>query len=177
MVTKHARYAKRGVKNKVNGSAFDQVERLLKDAAVTYQIHSHIPVSTIDDARQKVPHLTHNLLKTVVFQIKNNGWILAAVDSLARIHYKHLADAVGVNRTDLRSVPADLIQEVTGFELGGVGPFPIRDDLQVVIDENLRGVENVYCGSGRCDRTVEIALQDLIELGHATVYSISKSEE
>lgn len=148
---------------------------MLKVAEVTYQIHSHVPVSTIDDAQQKVPHLTHNLLKTVVFQIKNKGWILASVDSQARIHYKHLADAVGVRRTDLRSVPADLIHEATGFEVGGVGPFPVKDDLRIVIDEELRGVGNVYCGSGRCDRTVEIALQDLIELSDATVYPISKS--
>lgn len=157
-------------------AVFDQVEQLLKGAAVEYHIHQHIPVTTIEDAQQKVPHLTHDLLKTVVFEIKNNGWILASVDSQSRIHYKHLADAIGVRRTDLRSVPAGLIQEKTGFELGGVGPFPVRDDLQIVIDKNLQGVEKVFCGSGRCDRTIEIDLKDLIEVSHAIVYSISKSD-
>ncbi len=156
---------------------FDQVEQLLKGSAVDYQIHNHVPVTTIEDAQQKVPHLTQNLLKTVVFQIKDRGWVLASVDRNARIHYKYLADALGVKRTDLRSVPGQMIFEVTGFELGGVGPFPVRDDFRIVIDKNLQGSGKVFCGSGLCDRTVEIGLDDLIKLSHAIVYSISKSEE
>ncbi len=153
---------------------FEQIEGLLKAANITYSIHDHEPVTTIDDAEQKVPHLTQNLLKTVVFQIKDGGWILAAVSRRARIDYKQLADGLGLNRKDLRSVSPESIQASIGFEVGGVGPFPVREDITVVIDEKLQETGQVLCGGGRCDRSVEISLDDLKQVSQAQVFPISK---
>jgi len=52
----------------------------------------------VEEAFAKAPRLTQNLLKIVVFRIKAGDWILATVAGNVRIHYKKLADAMGVNR-------------------------------------------------------------------------------
>jgi Cys-tRNA(Pro)/Cys-tRNA(Cys) deacylase len=99
-------------------------------------------------------------------------WVLAAVRGPDRIHYKALADALGVRRTDLRAIGPEEVELGLGFEVGGVGPFPIRPDLRVLFDLGVAQLERVVCGSGRNTVTVEIAAQDLIALGDGAVVSL-----
>jgi Cys-tRNA(Pro)/Cys-tRNA(Cys) deacylase len=147
---------------------------LLEESGASYCIHRHEPVTSIAEAHRTVPHLTHNLLKTVVFRIKNANWILAAVNGKTRIHYKKLADAVGVKRRELRSISPGQVESELGFEIGGVGPFPIRTDVRVVFDESVGQTGSVFCGSGRNTRTVEMDVADLIALAGGRIHSLCK---
>ncbi len=151
------------------------VIEMLEGSGAAYRIHHHTAVTTIAEAHRKVPHLTRNLLKTVAFKIKDTAWILAAVDSRERIDYKRLADAVGVNRRALRSIAPDQVESELGFAVGGVGPFPVRDDIRVVFDEAIQPSTLVFCGSGLNTRTVEIKAADLIAISGGKVYPISKA--
>lgn len=154
--------------------AYDKILHLLKTSEAEYRLHEHIPIQTIDEALEKAPHLTKNLLKTVVFRIKDGGWILAAVGGTDRIHYKRLGECFGVNRRALRSVSPEEVQSDLGFEVGGVGPFPVARDVQVVVDEKLKNLGRIFCGSGLNTKTVEIRAADLIRLSGARVYPVTK---
>ncbi len=154
---------------------YQTVIDMLAASGAAYTIHRHTPVTTIEEARAKVPHLTRNLLKTVVFRIKAGDWILAAVNGACRIHYKKLAAAVGVNRSALLSIaPADVASQL-GFEIGGVGPFPVRADIRVVFDDQLPPLGTIFCGSGSNTRTVEMPMVDLLAVARGTVAPILKS--
>ena len=145
---------------------------MLEASGVPYRLHTHPPVTTVDEAFVKAPHLTHNLLKTVVFRIKDDDWILAAVTGDVRIHYKKLADALSVKRKALRSIAPGEVESELGFQIGGVGPFPVRSDVRTVFDANLERLGCVFCGSGRNTETVEIGIDDLIRLSRGCVYPI-----
>ncbi len=145
---------------------------MLERSGAAYRLHSHPPVTTVEEAFVKAPRLTHNLLKTVVFRIKAGDWILAAVAGSVRIHYKKLADAVGVNRKELRSIAPAAVEFELGFPIGGVGPFPVRADIRVVFDAGLEQLGTVFCGSGRNTETVEMDIGDLIRLSRGIVYPI-----
>jgi Cys-tRNA(Pro)/Cys-tRNA(Cys) deacylase len=153
---------------------YTQVIAMLEASGFPYTVHQHTPVTTVDEAHQEVPHLTRNLLKTVVFRIKDAHWILAAVTGNVRIHYKKLADALDVKRKDLRSISPEQVETELGFEIGGVGPFPVREDIRVVFDQTLAPLGNVFCGSGRNTRTIEIRIADLIQLSRGRVFPIIK---
>jgi len=159
--------------NEKNG-AYQKVIDHLQSSGVEYIVHHHPPVCTIDDAHERVPHLTNNLLKTVVFKIKNGAWVLAAVNGVDRIDYKKLSLALQVNRRALRPIPAEQVEYELGFEVGGVGPFPVADNVRVVIDETLAGIGNVFCGAGIRTRTVEIDLDLLVDIARAVVAPISR---
>lgn len=154
---------------------YDKVVQMLDDSGALYRLHDHMPVCTIDDAREKVPHLTRNLLKTIVFRIKSDGWVLASVDGARRIDYRKLAEALGVSRRALRSISPEEVASELGFQVGGVGPFPVRDDVSVIVDTAVTGNGGVFCGSGRNTRTVEIDLAALITLTGARVCPISRN--
>ena len=154
-----------------------KILRMLNESGARFRLHRHPPVTTIEEAREKVPHLTRNLLKTVVFKVKDGDWILAAVNGSDRIHYRLLGDAFGVKRTSLRSVPPERVSADLGFEVGGVGPFPVQSDVKVVFDQALRGIETVFCGSGINTETVEIGLPDLIRITGGEVHPICRAPE
>ncbi len=153
---------------------YKRVIQLLERSGKAFRVHTHPSVTTIEEARRKVPHLTRNLLKTVVFKIKDANWILAAVSGNDRIHYKKLADALAIKRTQLRSIAPDQVESELGFDVGGVGPFPVRNDIHVVFDSRVAQLGRVFCGSGNNTHTVEIEIADLIEIAGGRVYPIGK---
>lgn len=155
-------------------TAYARVMEMLREAGVSFTVHEHPPVRTIEEAHRRARHLTHHLLKTVVFKIKDGPWILAAVEGSARIDYRGLASAFGVKRTDLRTVSPDEVEGALGFEVGGVGPFAIREDVQVVLDDSLARLGFVFCGSGRNTRTIEMAAGDLAALPRARLAPIAR---
>lgn len=154
--------------------AYDKVLAMLAESGAAYRFHDHVPIRTIDEAHEKAPHLTVNLLKTVVFRIRDGGWALAAVGGGDRIHYKKLGDALGVNRRDLRSASPEEVRSSLGFEVGGVGPFPVAEDVRVVIDRGLQDLGVIHCGSGLNTRTVEMELLELVGLSGAVFRPIVK---
>ena len=154
---------------------YPSVIAMLEHSGYPFRVHAHPPVTTLEEARRRVPHLTRHLLKTVAFRIKAADWILAAVTGEVRIHYKKLAEALAIKRTDLRSIAPDQVESALGFQLGGVGPFPVRDDIRVVFDQALVSLDLIFCGSGRNTRTIEMRIADLIHLTGGRVHPIIKS--
>jgi Cys-tRNA(Pro)/Cys-tRNA(Cys) deacylase len=156
-------------------SAYERVMEMLREAGAAYTLHEHPPVRTIAEAYLHARHLTHNLLKTVAFKIKDGPWILAAVPGSARIDYRQLAAAFGVKRTDLRAVSPREVEDSLGFEVGGVGPFSIGEDVEVVFDGSLAELHHIFCGSGRNTRTVRMELADLTALPRVRIRPIIRT--
>jgi Cys-tRNA(Pro)/Cys-tRNA(Cys) deacylase len=90
--------------------------------------------------------------------------VLAAVRSHDRIDYRKLAKALGVNRKQLKSASPDEIQNELGFQVGGVGPIPLREDVEAIFDSNLVEQKKVCFGSGKNTITVEMDFMDLLEV-------------
>ncbi|MDO6459619.1 YbaK/EbsC family protein [Granulosicoccaceae sp. 1_MG-2023] len=156
-------------------NCYNSVIALLDQHQCPYRCHEHEAVVSLDEAREKVPHLCENLLKTVVFRIKDGGWVLAAVAGQARIHYKLLADALGIKRTALRAMAPQDVESALGFQIGGVGPFAINPQISVVLDAQIRG--QVFCGSGRNTCTIGMAVTDLIRISKARVAPLTRPEQ
>lgn len=154
--------------------AYNHILGFLKKSGLPYTLHDHPPVTTIEDARSKVPHLTVNLIKTVVFHIKDSHWILAGVNGTDRIHYKHLGDAFGVNRKLLRSVSPVEVETELGLQVGGVGPFPVNDNVRIILDQGLMNLGTIFCGSGKNTVTIEMAVHDLAAVAEARIAAIRK---
>lgn len=147
---------------------------MLRNSGKPFTLHDHVPVRTYEDAQTRVPHLTRNLIKTIVFKIKDSHWILAGVNGSDRIDYKLLGQAFGVNRKLIRAVSPDQVEAELGFEIGGTGPFPVNEDVRVILDESLMALDTIFCGSGKNTRTIEMSVTDLACLAKARTHPIRK---
>jgi Cys-tRNA(Pro)/Cys-tRNA(Cys) deacylase len=86
---------------------------------------------------------------------------LAGLRGHDRLRYPLLAQAVGLNRRDVTSLSPAEVAAALGFEVGGVGPFALREDVVVLFDGRLPDMGLVYCGSGRNTVTIAIDFADL----------------
>lgn len=152
--------------------SFYKILKRLKEHDVEFTLHEHPAITTIDDASEKAPHLVDRLIKTIVFQVKDGGWVLAGVPCHERIDYRKLASVLGVNRRQLRSVSPEDVRQELGFEIGGVGPFPVQSNVRIVFDETLQRLKQVRCGSGKNTQTFELTFTDLLEISGAEVHPI-----
>jgi len=59
--------------------------------------------------------------------------------------------------------------------VGGVGPFAVWDDVEVVLDESVASLRFVFCGSGLNTRTIEMATRDLAALPRVRYGSIVRT--
>lgn len=156
--------------------AHERILSLLERAGVAWRVYVHEPVITLEQARARVPRLCENLLKTVVFRRVHGGWVLAAVEAPRRIQYRQLAEALGINRTQLRTVAPAEVEQGLGFPVGGVGPFPLAADTQVILDQAAAALPWIFCGSGRQDRTLRLTMADLLRASAARVYPITRAD-
>lgn len=123
---------------------------------------------TIDEARRQVPELVVDLLKTVAFErVPGTQRVLAAVPARCGVDYRALAQALGCSRRALRLLPPARVEAELGFEIGGVGPWPVTADVVVVLDAALGDDARVRCGGGTCTRTVELRAGDLARVSGA----------
>ena len=117
------------------GGAAAVIAAQLAEHGIPHTVHHHVAVRTIEEARAQVPHLTEDLLKTVVFEIAASARrLLVAVDCTARVDYRGVAAAAGCSRRALRLVPPERVAAELGFEIGGVGPFRVAPEVEVLLE-------------------------------------------
>ena len=154
---------------------FERIMDLLAVAGVTPQVHNHAAVRTIDEAHQLAPHLVENLVKTIAFEIEPGARIvLAVVAHDAQVDYKQLSALLGCNRRALRLIPATRVEAELGFEVGGLGPFAVRPDIEVVFDSAVLAQPWLRCGAGLRTRTLQLGVDEAVRASAARVAVIAK---
>lgn len=154
---------------------FERLTKMVADSGVGSLVHEHEATRTMDEAARRLSFDIERILKTVAFETRSGQLVLAALRGTRRVEYAKLAALIGVNRRDLASLSPERVLEALGVEPGSVSPLPLRDDLLVLIDEEVLTIRpTVYCGFGRPDRTLELTPADLVTLSGARVGSFSR---
>lgn len=138
-------------------------EEVLRRSGAPFEVLDHVPILGRHDAETELGLPTELLLKTMVFRTAEGVFVLAVLPVTARVNYGKLARAAGVPRSRLRqAAPEEL--GLLGMEPGGASPVCGAEDVVVIFDVAVADMGTVYCGSGRADRTVRIAVTTLIDL-------------
>ncbi len=154
---------------------FEALLDAVANSGVPFVVHEHQRARTVADAR-KLPFDVARIVKTVAFRAAGAGLVLAALRGTARVDYAKLAALAGVDRRELAPLSPEDVRNLLGVEPGSVSPVPPRADVAVFVDEDvLTMLPTLYCGIGRCDRTLEIAAADLVRLTRARVVSLSRA--
>ena len=93
--------------------------------------------------------------------------VLALVPATTTVSAKFLARAVGGKKANLADVAS--AERVSGSVTGAISPLGLRQELPVVIDEEVRLHPVVYVSAGRRGLEVSLDPQDLIAATSARV--------
>lgn len=77
----------------------------------------------------------------------------------------------------VRMARPEEVYEITGFEVGGVGPVGHKSKLEVYIDESLKRYDEIYPAAGESNNMFPTNFSELIELTNGIVVNVAKEIE
>jgi Cys-tRNA(Pro)/Cys-tRNA(Cys) deacylase len=154
----------------VTGPGRSPVE-LLKDSGASFSVLEHVPIIGQEDVERELGLPASQLLKTMDFRA-NETMILVALPVHGRVNYGRLARATGISRGRIRQAGPDDLR-LLGMEVGGASPVCDRDGVITVFDDSVPQMGTVFCGSGRCDQTVEIEASALVDIARPVIAPVT----
>jgi len=119
---------------------------------------------TAQDAAKAVGCELAHIVKSLVFDCDGRS-MLVLVPGDRRADAAKIAGAVGAVRA--RVAGAEQVEAATGFQPGGVAPFPTRAIERVLIDRTLLVHDRVWVGAGTDRHLAGIAPSDLVRVTRA----------
>jgi Cys-tRNA(Pro)/Cys-tRNA(Cys) deacylase len=146
----------------------------LATAGVPHTLHEHAPSITVRDADRNLDFPVERIVKTIAFRIKNQGWVLVGLCGYDQADYRKLAEALGVSRDKISRLEPYELEEALGYAVGGTAPFAPNAQTRVLLDTHVLRHATIFCGTGRPDRTLEIAPADLVRASGAAIAPVAK---
>lgn len=148
----------------------ERVAAVLRAAAVDARLEE-FPEGTKSarDAAAAVGCEQSQIVKTLVL-VCDGAFVLALVPGDRRLD--EAAAAAAVPAQHVRIATADEVRQATGFDLGGVAPFPQRAIAHALIDTSLFRHEIVWIGAGSGSHVAGLAPSDLQRLARARAVEV-----
>jgi prolyl-tRNA editing enzyme YbaK/EbsC (Cys-tRNA(Pro) deacylase) len=150
----------------------ERVAAALRAAAVeAYLEELPADVATAQAAAEAVGSELGGIVKSLVFAC-DDVFVLALVPGDLRADPEKVAAAAG--SATARIASAGEVVEATGFEPGGVAPFPVPRIARVLLARELLGEELVWIGAGSPRHLAGLAPVDLVKVARAEVANLTR---
>jgi prolyl-tRNA editing enzyme YbaK/EbsC (Cys-tRNA(Pro) deacylase) len=144
----------------------ERVSRTLREASVEARIEEFSEgTPTAEDAANAVGCDLAEIVKSLLFAC-DGRWVLAMVPGDRRADRAKVAAAAG-GAGRAATASKEEVERVTGFEAGGVAPFPLPGVQAVLIEQTLLARTVLWCGAGTPRHMVALAPGDLVKVSRA----------
>jgi Cys-tRNA(Pro) deacylase len=144
---------------------------VLRAAAVDARIEEFPEgTPTAREAAAAVGSELGQIVKSLVL-VCDGAYVLALVPGDRRADLEAIGAALGAR--DVRVAKADEVVHATGFDPGGVAPFPQRAVTRALIDRELLQYDLVWIGAGTARHMASLPPADLQRLAGAAAGDIS----
>lgn len=100
--------------------------------------------------------------------------MMVLVAGREQVDWKKLRQRVG--RSRIRMATEEEVLEVTGYRIGAVSPFGLKNPVRVLIDSSVLGEEEISVGSGVRNMAIIMKSADLRKtLGDAEIVSLTET--
>lgn len=142
-----------------------QLRQILDAAGTRYNILAHD--ITVVSAKEGVERGIGNLSAMAPTFILNTdeGYLAAIISGETRLSYRKIKKQLGLKNVSLAT--PEQVEQATGTQIGNVSLINL--ELQTIIDSRLTEMESVYGGCGISCHSLQINVEDLVELTHARV--------
>jgi Cys-tRNA(Pro) deacylase len=129
-----------------------------------------VPMPTVPAAAAAVGVGVEQILKTLLFDDRNGGFVVAIASGIGRVDRARLAAVTGSEK--LRVADAADVLRITGYPAGGVAPLALPPHLPVIVDTAVMTLPVAWGGAGREELLLRVAPTDVVRLNNATVAEI-----
>jgi Cys-tRNA(Pro)/Cys-tRNA(Cys) deacylase len=128
-------------------------------------------VNSFEQAARERGQRESQVVRSILFQIRPEEFLMVLVAGPAQVDWKKLRQLVG--RSRVRMATEDEVLEITGYRVGTVSPFGLKNPVKVLIEASVLKEEEVSIGSGVRSTAIIMSTADLRRaLGDAEVVSL-----
>jgi Cys-tRNA(Pro) deacylase len=144
----------------------------LEKMNIPHRVFRHeTPVTSFEQAAADRNQRPEQIVRSILFQVRPEEFVMVLVAGPDQIDWKKLRQLV--KRSRVRMATEEEVQEVTGYRIGTVSPFGLRNRVKILIDESVLREEEVSLGSGLRNMAIIMKSADLRSaLGEAEVVSL-----
>jgi Cys-tRNA(Pro) deacylase len=117
------------------------------------------PVTSFEEAASHRNQRPGQIVRSILFNIRPDEFLMVLVAGPDQIDWKKLRQFV--KRSRVRMATEEEVLEVTGYHIGTVSPFGVKNQFQVLIDASVLKEEEVSVGSGVRNKAIIMKSADL----------------
>ena len=143
-------------------NAIERVRAYLQERNPGLKISEfEVDTSTAPLAAQALGTEVGQIAKSILLKSKDNQFVMVVAAGDARIDNKAIKNLMG---SRMRMANGEEVFEITGFNIGGVCPFALKQDIPIYLDESLKRYQVVYAAAGTGNTALPITYQELIDI-------------
>ncbi len=125
--------------------------------------------ATVDLAAEALGVDPDMIAKTMAFQLKDDA-ILIVLSGRAKINNRKFKE---VFQQKAKMIKPDHLMEITGYPMGGVCPFALKQDIPVYLDDSLKKHAIIYPAGGTSNSAVKMEISQLERITRGQWVSVS----
>jgi Cys-tRNA(Pro) deacylase len=147
----------------------------LEKLNIPHQVFQHEkPVMSFEQAAEERKQRPEQIVRSILFQIRPEEFLMVLVAGREQIDWKRLRQLV--RRSRVRMATEEEVLNVTGYRVGTVSPFGLKNQVKILIDSSVLEEEEVSLGSGVRQMAILMKSADLRRaLGESEIVSLLES--
>jgi len=119
----------------------------LDQLGIPHRVFRHEkPVTSFEQAASERNQRPEQIVRSILFQVRPGEFVMVLMAGPDQIDWKKLRGIV--KRSRVRMATEDEVLEVTGYRIGTVSPFGVKNQVRVMMDASVLREEEISIGSG-----------------------------
>ena len=132
----------------------------LEKLNIPHRVFKHeTPVTSFEQAASDRDQRPEQIVRSILFQIRTDEFLMVLVAGPAQIDWKKLRQLV--KRSRVRMASEEEVLEITGYRVGTVSPFGLKNQVKILIDESVLREEEISIGSGVRNTAIIMKSEDV----------------
>ena len=148
-----------------------QVQEMLDNGAVRYEVLEHKPVFTAQKMAQEEHVHGMNVAKPVIVNA-DGRFYMCVVAACCKINLDALRLILQADELRM-ATEAEMIELFPDCEIGAESPFGCLYGLPTIMDDRLEQDEYIVFQSGTHDRAVRLSMKDYLKIERPRIFSFS----
>jgi len=133
------------------------------------------PVSSFEEAASHRNQRPGQIVRSILFQVRDGEFVMVLMAGPSQIDWKSLRKFVG--RSRVRMASEEEVLDVTGYKVGTVSPFGLKNQIRVLIDASVLKEDEISIGSGIRNMAIIMRSPDLQKaLAESEIVSLAEND-
>jgi Cys-tRNA(Pro)/Cys-tRNA(Cys) deacylase len=120
---------------------------VLDSLGIEHRVFQHErPVTSFEQAASDRNQRPEQIVRSILFQVPPEEFVMVLMAGRDQIDWRKLRQIV--KRSRVRMATEEEVLEVTGYKVGTVSPFGLKNQVRVMMDASVLKEEEISIGSG-----------------------------